>query len=344
MTRTHASTLLLFACAALLEWMPVSVAQTASSGEQEPLGIGLESLTYPYPVQLLTLRMEGRDVKLAFMDIEPSGPANGKTVVLMHGRNFFGAYWKDTIQFLSAHGYRVVVPDQVGFGKSSKPDVPHSLHVHADNTKLLLDYLGVKRAVLVGHSLGGMMAARFALMFPEYVERLVLEDPLGLEDYRVKVPYATREQLAAEARKQTRAGIDSQFKDYFVQWKPEFEVYADVQYRWSLGSESDLIARTAAQTYTMAYEQPVVYELPQIRAPTLLIVGEQDRAALGRSRVAPEVRATLGLVPELARKAVQSIPDARLVLFPDIGHVPHLEAQDRFDQELLRFLEQPAGR
>ena len=340
MIRTHSSSLLLFACAVLLAWAPICFAQTASSGEQEPLGIGLESLVYPDPVQLLTLRMEGQDVKLAFMDVEPSAPANGKTVVLMHGRNFYGAYWKNTIRFLSAHGYRVVVPDQIGFGKSSKPDVPHSFHVHADNTKLLLDYLGVKRAIIVGHSLGGMMAVRFALMFPQYVERLVLEDPIGLEDYRLKVPFATREELAAEARKQTRAGIDTLFKGYFVQWKPEFEVFADVQYRWALGPESDLIARTAAQTYTMAYEQPVVYELPLIKAPTLLIAGEKDRAALGRNRVTPEVRATLGLYPELARKAVQSIPDARLALFPDLGHIPHLEAPDRFHQELLQFLEQ----
>jgi len=339
MTRTSIGSLLTFACAVLLTWAPDCLAQTAA-GEEEPLGIGLEGLAYPYPVQLLRLRMEGQDVKLAFMDVEPSASANGKTVVLLHGRNFFGAYWKDTVQFLSAHGYRVVVPDQIGFGKSSKPDVPHSFHVHADNTKLLLDYLGVKQAVLVGHSLGGMMAVRFTLMFPQYVERLVLEDPLGLEDYRLKVPFATREELAAEARKQTRASIESFCQGFFVQWKPEFQTYADVQYRWSLGPESDWIARTAAQTYTMAYEQPVVYEMPLIKTPTLLIVGEKDRTALGRSRVSPEVRATLGLDPELARKTAQSMPDCRLVLIPDAAHIPHLEAPDKFQQELLRFLEQ----
>ena len=173
-------------------------AQTAAP-DQEPIGVGLESFVYPYPVQYLMLRMEGKDVKLAFMDIEPSAAANGRTVVLMHGRNFFGAYWKDSIQFLSARGYRVLVPDQIGFGKSTKPDVPHSFHTHAYNTKQLLDYLSVKRAILVAHSLGGMMAMRFALMYPEQVERLVLEAPLGLEDYRTKVPFATREQLTTEA-------------------------------------------------------------------------------------------------------------------------------------------------
>ena len=318
---------------------PLGQAQTAAP-DLEPLGIGLESLAYPYPVQYLLMRMEGEDVKLAFMDVEPTAPANGKTVVLMHGRNFFSAYWKDTINLLSAHGFRVVVPDQIGFGKSSKPDIPHSFHVHAYNTKQLLDYLGVKKANLVGHSLGGTMAMRFTLMYPDYVERLVLEDPIGLEDYRNKVPFATRDALAAEARGQTRERIETFMKDFFANWKSAFQTFADVQYRWTLGPESDLIARTAAQTYTMAYEQPVLYEMPLIRTPTLLIVGEKDRAAIGRNRVTPEVRATLGSYPELAKKAAQAMPDCKLVLVPDVGHVPHLEAPERFHEELLRFLEQ----
>ncbi|HYL19576.1 MAG TPA: alpha/beta hydrolase [Burkholderiales bacterium] len=328
--------LLLAACALFLS--VTALAQTAST-DQEPIGIGLEGFAYPYPVQYLLLRMEGEDVKMAFMDVEPAATPNGKTVVLMHGRNFYSAYWKDTIHLLSARGYRVIAPDQIGFGKSSKPDVPHSLHVHAYNTKQLLDYLGVKRAIFVGHSLGGMMAARFALMYPEQVERLVLEDPIGLEDYRLKVPFATRDELTSEARKQTRAAIDTFMKGFFANWKPEFQSYADVQYRWMLGPESELVARTAAQTYTMAYEQPVLYELPSIKTPTLLIVGDKDRAAIGRARVSPEVRATLGLYPELAKKAAQSMPDCKLVLVPDVGHVPQLEAPDAFHDELLRFIE-----
>ena len=90
----------------------------------------------------------------------------------------------------------------------------------------------------------------------------------------------------------------------------------------------------------MAYEQPVLYEMPLIKAPTLLIVGEKDRAAIGRNRVTPEARATLGLYPELARKAAQALHDCKLALLPDVGHVPHLEAPDRFHEELVRFLEQ----
>lgn len=323
---------------AVLSFAHAAAAQSAVP-EQEPLGAGLEGFVYPYPVQYLTLRMDARDVKLAFMDVEPTGTANGHTVVLMHGRNFFGAYWKDIVHFLSTKGYRTIVPDQIGFGKSTKPDLPHSLHLHAHNTKLLLDMLGVKKITLVGHSLGGMMAARFALMYPEAVERLVLEDPLGLEDYRIKVPYVPPGELLQEARKQGESANEVLFKGYFVQWKSEYQVFADVQTRWMLGPESELIARTAMHTYTMAYEQPVLYELPLIKLPTLIIIGEKDRTALGRARVSPEIRATMGLMPELAKKAAAAMPDCKMALIPDVGHIPHLEAPQRFEEELMRFME-----
>jgi pimeloyl-ACP methyl ester carboxylesterase len=326
------------AACALLGCANAGFAQKAAP-DQEPLGIGLEGFVYPYPVEYLSLRIDAADVKMAFMDVEPTATANGRTLVLMHGRNFFGAYWKDTIHLLSSKGYRVVVPDQIGFGKSSKPDSAHSLHRHAQNTKMLLDLLGIKKATVVGHSLGGMMAIRFALMYPDLVERLVLEAPIGLEDYRLKVPYATRDELAEETRKQTASANETFFKAYFVEWKLEYQIFPDVQTRWMLGPESELIARTAAHTYTMAYEQPVLYELSGLKPPTLLMIGEKDRTALGRGRVSPEVRATLGLMPELGKKAAAAIPDCRLVVIPDVGHVPHLEAPQRFNDELLRFIE-----
>ena len=300
----------------------------------------MEGFPYPYPVSYLDLRMESEPVRLAYMDVAPIGTPNGRTVVLLHGRNFYGAYWEQTIRVLSQAGYRVVVPDQIGFGKSSKPDVTHSLHLHARNLRQLLMSLELPKVSLVAHSLGGMMAVRFALMYPEMVDRLVLEDPIGLEDYRIKVPYATREELTAEALAQTHDGIDRFFRGFFAQWKPEYQVYADVQYRWLLGPEAHRIARTAAHTFLMAYEQPVLYELPLLRQPTLLFAGEQDRTAIGRNRVSADVRATLGLYPELARKAAESIPNGKMVLLPGVAHIPHLEVPDRFHTELLRFLAQ----
>ncbi len=304
----------------------------------EPLGPAMEGFPYPYAVQYLPLAMEGRQVQMAYMDVPPTGKANGRTALLLHGRNFGGYYWADTVRFLAGEGYRVVVPDQIGFGKSSKPDVGLSFHAGADHTRQLLDKLGIDRVSLIAHSMGCMFGARFALMHPQRVERLVLEGPIGLEDYRLKVPYASKNELARETASMTRESIDRFYRGYFVEWKSEYQIFADVAWRWTLGPEADRLARVAAHTYQMAYEQPVVYELPRIRAKTLLIGGEKDRSAIGRNRVAPEVRDSLGRFAELIPAAARSMPDARGVVLEGVGHIPHLESPGRFHSLLKEFL------
>ena len=319
--------------------LPVRAASTA----EEPLGIGLEGLPYPYEVRYLSLAMSGEPVRMAYMDIPPGGDGNGRTAVLLHGRNFFGEYWKDTAAFLSAAGWRVLVPDQVGFGKSSKPDIALSFHALAQNTKALLDNLGIARADVIAHSMGCMLGVRFALMYPHATGSLVLEGPIGLEDYRLKVPYVSRERLIAQSRAQTREGIDRFFRGYFVKWQERFQLYPDVAWRWTLGPEAERLHRVAASTYAMAYEQPVVYELPRLAVPTLIVVGDKDRAAIGRNLVTPEVRETLGRLPELARQACSTIENCTVVVLNDAGHVPHLEVAEQFHAVLFSFLALPSG-
>ena len=326
-------------------WFVILAASTLMLGEAgnanataEPLGSGMEGFPYPHPIQHLAVSLEGGPQQLAYMDVAPTAPANGRTALLFHGRNFGGYYWEKTIRFLSDAGYRVVVPDQVGFGKSSKPDIALSFHAAADHARQLLDHLKVGKVVLIAHSMGSMFGVRFSLMFPDRVEKLVLEGPIGLEDYRLKVPYASKEDLAKEAANQSREAIDRFYRGYFAHWRPDYQVFADVASGWNTGPDADLLARVAAQTYRMAYEQPVVYELPRLRMPVLIVAGVKDRAAIGRNRVAPEVRETMGRFTELVPEAVRAIPGARGEMLDDVGHIPHLEATDRFHALLAEFL------
>lgn len=89
------------------------------------LGISLENYAYPYPVHYFPVN-DGRTFQMAYMDVAPSAPSNGRTVVLMHGKNFGGYYFRNVIEKLSGAGYRVVVPDQIGWGKSPKADIHYS--------------------------------------------------------------------------------------------------------------------------------------------------------------------------------------------------------------------------
>jgi pimeloyl-ACP methyl ester carboxylesterase len=309
----------------------------AMAQELKPLSITLEGYAYPYKVDFLPLHLEGQDLRMAYMDVMPAHP-NGKTVLLLHGKNFFGAYWSKTIAFLSEKGFRVVVPDQLGFGKSAKPDIHYSLHLLAANTKKLLDSLGVKEVAVVGHSMGGMLATRFALMYPETVTRLILEDPIGLEDYRVFVPYAPLEALYANELNAKEAGIRKYHQSYYVLWKPEYDEYVQVAARWKLSGEYPRLAKSSALTYQMIYEQPVCHEFPYVKAKTLLIIGQADRTVVGKARVKQELLPKVGQYPALGKKTVGLIPHATLVAIPDVGHIPHLEATERFHKELLAFL------
>lgn len=314
------------------------LAQSGRSEELTPLSISLKEYAYPYPVHFLDLQQEGQDLRMAYMDVKPKGAANGKVVVLLHGKNFTGAYWRDTIRFLTKHGYRVVVPDQLGFGKSSKAFIHYSFHQLAANTKKLLDHLGIQQVAVVGHSMGGMLATRFALMYPETTTRLVLVNPIGLEDYRLLVPYITLEQAYANELKASPESIRNYHMSYYVKWRPEYDEHALVAARWAMSGDYPRWAQVSALTYQMIYEQPVCYEFPFLKVKTLLIIGQEDRTVVGKARVPKELLGKVGQYPELGRKTAQAIPGAKLVEIPQVGHLPQFEAPERFHQELLDFL------
>ena len=104
------------------------------TGTASALGICLEEYEYPYPVRFLSLSNDLQPVAMAYMDIPPATEPNGKTVVLMHGKAFGCYYFHNVIEALAGAGYRVVAPDQIGWGKSPKPDMHYSFQLLAANT------------------------------------------------------------------------------------------------------------------------------------------------------------------------------------------------------------------
>ncbi len=172
-------------------------------------GLTAQEVTYPHPVNYIELTIEGHDVKMAYMDAKPT-KSNGKTVLLFHGKNFNGYYWQDVISFLNNSGYRVIVPGQVGWGRSDKPNIHYSFHLLAVNTMQLLDSLTTKKVHVIGHSMDGMLAARFALMFPNVVNKLIFENPIGLEDYKTFIPY---QKVEEQYEKEVKADYDDYKKN-----------------------------------------------------------------------------------------------------------------------------------
>lgn len=318
---------------------PVTATEAPNYDAAEPLGAAMEGWVYPYPVQYLQFELQGQLVRMAYMDVQPTAGANGRTVVLFHGKNFGADYWANTLRTLSAQGYRVIALDQIGFGKSTKPEIRYTFAMLADNTVRVLDHLKVVRVAIVANSMGGMLGVHFARRYPDRVAALVLENPLGLEDYVPAIPpQQTANLLKLEMAQTTtsyRAFIKSYFKDNY---RPEFERFVEQFSRVQRSPEYPRYAHVSALTYQMIYEGPTYDELPKLTVPVLLAIGQLDRTVFGRRFAPPEAVKNLGYFPQLGKDAQKRIPGAKLVEFDNVGHVPHLEAPERFHAAVLEFL------
>ena len=295
----------------------------------KPGSITYEEIAYPYPVSYLPLTLYGQDVRMAYMDVPPAGQPNGRTAVLFHGMNFGGFYFAGPIEVLRKEGFRVIVPDQIGFGRSSKPVIPYNFHDMALNSRRLLESLRIAKVTIVGHSMGGMLAARFAASFPDITERAAIYDPIGLTDIRYERPWRSADDAYKAAMAQTNdqrwQGFYANIRRYFPSpgaWKPEYEQYVRILYAPTLSGDWPRLAMVRSIYQQMLYLDPVVYDWAKIKVKTLVIGGEKDGTDF----------------PRLAKHIADTIPGAELVILPNLGHVPHLEAPDVFYPPLLKFL------
>jgi pimeloyl-ACP methyl ester carboxylesterase len=334
-----ANRLMLSALATALLSAFVAAASAATYGPE------LQGFKYPYPVAHYRFTSQQQPLQMAYMDVAPAGNARGRTVVLLHGKNFCSATWESSITALAAAGFRVIAPDQVGFCKSTKPaHYQYTFQQLATNTHELLTHLGIDRITLIGHSTGGMLATRYALMYPRDVEQLVLVNPIGLEDWKaLGVPARTVDQWYQRELKLSADGVRAYERStYYVnQWKPEYERWVDMLAGLNAGSGHTIVAWNSALIYDMIYSQPVCYEFPLLQMPTVLMIGDADTTAIGSDYAPPDVKAKLGHYALLGPATAARIPHAQLVIFAGQGHAPQMEDPMAFNLRLIEALQPP---
>jgi len=298
----------------------------------------LKDYEYPYPVKTYTIPTQGQNVTMAYMYL----PArDGKpTITLLHGKNFNGAYWKKTADFLHAQGYGVVIPDQIGFGKSAKPrDYQYTFAELAANTNMLLKSLGLHTSILVGHSMGGMLATRYALLFPRETEKLILINPIGLENYLLYENYSSIDATYGSELGQTpQSIIDYQKQNYYDgQWKPAYEDLAKPLIGWVNGPEWNELAYISALTTNMILTQPVVEEMSFLTMPTHLIIGTRDRTAPGKNN--QRIRNyELGRYDRLGTITKARNRNIHVTSLKNLGHLPQVENFPLFSKALENAL------
>jgi len=330
LSRNHRIVCLVVLAAACTAWGVQAQPQLVKAPtDVKPGSITYEEVEYPYPVSFLPLTLYGQDVRMAYMDVPPAGQPNGRTVVLFHGMNFGGFYFGGPIEALRKEGFRVVVPDEIGFGRSSKPVIPYNFNDMAANVRKLLKSVGVQKAVIVGHSMGGMLAARFAASYPDMTERVVIYNPIGLTDARYGQPWPSADELYKRLLTASHDELYTQFSAtihrYFHTpgaWKPEYEQFVRILYAPTLSGDWPRYAMVRAILGQMVYLDPVVYDWAKIKVKALVLGGDQDT---------PDF-------PERAKHIADTIPGAELALLPGLGHVPHIQAPKVFNDALLKFL------
>jgi pimeloyl-ACP methyl ester carboxylesterase len=299
----------------------------------------LSGYNYGYEVSYFPIDSQRQALKMAYIYLE--GKPDKPIVTLMHGKNFNAHYWIPTAVYLQKKGYGVLIPDQIGFGKSSKPaNYQYSFSALAHHTRGLMNALKIKKTIVIGHSMGGMLAGRFALMYPQLTQQLILVNPIGLENYLQYVEYKDTDFFYKKELARSPEGIKHyQQKNYYAgHWNKQYEALTHFMIGQIQGPDKELIAWVNAQTYDMIFTQPVITEFKDLSVPVRLIIGTRDRTGPGRNWKKPGVDYELGRYDRLGKAAASLIADAELYELTDLGHLPQIEDFERFKNVLDKAL------
>lgn len=244
-----------------------------------------------------------------------SGPA----VVLLHGLGGNSTNWVFNTPALSQK-HRVIVPDQVGFGDSDKPFINYRVATYVDFLDKFLEGLKVERTTLVGNSMGGWVAAAYALKHPAKVERLVLVDAAGFAPPK-EFDLATLSGLNPS----TREGMKRLAGLVFFNPLLKTDAAVDMLLAQRLSAGDGYTIQSLVESIHRG-EDMLDGRLGAIKQPVLIVWGREDGLT------------TLAREGERFRK---EIPHAQLLVFDNCGHVPQVEKAAEFNAAVLKFLSQP---
>jgi pimeloyl-ACP methyl ester carboxylesterase len=299
----------------------------------------LDGFTYPFAVETFEFNSQNKTLKMRYMDI---GDKNAKkTIVLLHGKNFAGYYWESVANDLLKKNYRVIIPDQIGFGKSSKPDFyQYSFGQLALNTKLLLESLNIKKADIVGHSMGGMVATTFTANYANSVDKLILINPIGLEAYGKYTEFKDVNFFYKnELGKTLDKARNYQKKNYYDgKWSDEYEKLLIPLKGMLAGDDWQTVAWNNALTYGPIFSENIVDRFSEIKNETFIIIGTRDTTGPGRGWMKEDEIRKLGNFKQLGVDTKNRIKGSVLIELEGVGHMPHFEDFDAFIKAFHRAL------
>lgn len=260
---------------------------------------------------------------------ELGGPVSGEVVVLVHGFSVPAYIWDPTFESLTSAGYRVLRFDLYGRGHSDRPDAAYRIGFFADQLGQLTRALGVDTPFnLLGLSMGGPITTQFTNQHSGKVKRLVLIDPMVFapseEDISpLNLPVIGEYMANVYLVPQLAAGQASDFqdKDRFPDWESRFR--EQMQYRGFRRAILSTVREWPGADVLGEYEK-----LGKSGTPVRVFWGREDQT-----------------VPlEFSNKLLELVPQARLSVIDNAGHIPHFELPDVFNPLLLEYLGAPLNR
>lgn len=269
-------------------------------------------------------------IKLDSVNIRYWSAGKGEPIILLHGGNSCIEIWSFNIEEL-AKQYHVYAFDMVGQGLSDKPVADYSLDYQAGFLQRFMDHFDLDRAILIGNSMGGGIALKFATKFPLRVNKLVLVSSFGLGreidlSKRLLAMFPFLVDLSKASRQGAKAVMSScvyDAKSVPLEWIDlSYEYFKVPNKKRTIKS----MIRTNFDSKGLRGEvfQPIVSQLKKIAAPTLIFWGKQDK-------VIPVKHAYV---------AAKNIPHNHLYIFDRCGHWAQVEYSKEFNQETLKFLQQ----
>ncbi len=278
----------------------------------------------PLPVQHTVVN----DLDIAFVD---SG-GEGDPIVFIHGLSSYLGFWEYQLEHF-AKDHRVLALDLPGYGASGRPDVPCTPPWYADVVADWMFAVGVERATVVGHSMGGQVAMELALRHPERVERLALSAPAGFEAFDAGAAsfmkaFWTESRAMESSEEQVRANFVT-----MVFNEVDEGVERLIQERVRLGLNPRFGGTSVAVSRSIAgmLDHPVGPRAREIAVPTLIVYGSDDR-------MIPNPIFTGGRTRAIAERAHQLVPHSRLLMIEGAGHTVHHDAPRAFNAALEEFL------
>jgi pimeloyl-ACP methyl ester carboxylesterase len=245
-----------------------------------------------------------------------AGDAAKPTVILLHGLGAQAESWQLNITAL-AQNYRVIAPDQIGFGKSDKPFLKYRIGTYADFLDKFMAELKIEKASLVGNSMGGWVSGLTAIKYPNRVEKIVLADSAGLLPKEVDMNQIY--QLNNSTRDEIRANLKLIFANPALQ---NNEALVDQFFTQRITTNDGYTINSLIESIRRR-EDFLDNRLGEIKKPTLIIWGRQD-----------------GLLPlSDGEKFDKGITNSQFVVFDNCGHAPQFEKAADFNKKVVEFLQ-----